>query len=44
MLKALPEEDREAIRAKALTGGEKFVADDGRAVFPATVVGATARK
>lgn len=43
MLKALPEEDREAIRAKAISGGEKFVIG-GRAVFPAAVVGATARK
>lgn len=43
MLKALPEVDREAIRAKALAGGEEFVAGDGRAVFPATVVGATAQ-
>lgn len=44
MLKALPDEDREAIRAKALGGGEKFVSDDGRAVFPAATVGAVARK
>jgi SAM-dependent methyltransferase len=44
MLKALPDEDREAIRAKALAGGEKFVRDDGRAVFPAAILGATARK
>ena len=44
MLKAMPAEDREAIRAKALAGGEKFVRADGRAVFPAAVLGATARK
>jgi SAM-dependent methyltransferase len=44
MLKSLPDEDREAIRAKALAGGEQYLADDGRAVFPATVLGATARK
>ena len=44
MLKALPEEDREAIRAKALGGGERFLADDGRAVFPAAILGAAARK
>jgi SAM-dependent methyltransferase len=43
MLKALPEEDREAIHAKALGGGEKFLGADGRAVFPAAVLGATAR-
>jgi SAM-dependent methyltransferase len=44
MLKALPEEDREAIRSKALAGGERHLDDDGRAVFPSTVLGATARK
>jgi SAM-dependent methyltransferase len=44
MLKALPGEDREAIRAKALAGGEEFLGGDGRAVFPATILGATARK
>jgi hypothetical protein len=44
MLKALPEEDREAIRSKALASGERYLDDDGRAVFPSTVLGATARK
>ncbi|HEX6455445.1 MAG TPA: hypothetical protein VF009_02875, partial [Solirubrobacterales bacterium] len=44
MLKAMPEADREAIRAKALEGGGEFVADDGRAVFPALLVAAKARK
>jgi len=44
MLKALPDEDREAIRAKAFAGGEPFLGDDGRAVFPAMVLGAAARK
>lgn len=44
MLKALPDEDREAIRAKALAGGKAYLGDDDRAVFPAIVLGATARK
>ncbi|HET9185062.1 MAG TPA: methyltransferase domain-containing protein [Solirubrobacterales bacterium] len=44
MLKALPDEDREAIRGKALAGGEQFRGEDGRAVFPAAVLGATARR
>jgi len=44
MLKALAEEDREAIRAKACGGGEQFVSGDGRVVFPATAVGVVARK
>jgi SAM-dependent methyltransferase len=43
MLKALPDEDREAIRAKAFAGGEQFLSE-GRAVFPAAILGATARK
>jgi SAM-dependent methyltransferase len=43
MLKALPEEDRESIRAKVMADGERFVSDDGRAVFPASIIGATAR-
>jgi SAM-dependent methyltransferase len=43
MLKALPDEDREAIRARVLAAGETFVAEDGSACFPATVIGATAR-
>ncbi|MGN6258001.1 MAG: class I SAM-dependent methyltransferase [Solirubrobacterales bacterium] len=44
MLKALPEDDREAIHAKVVADGEEFVSDDGRAVFPAAIVGAEARK
>jgi len=44
MLKSLPDEDREAIRAKAHAGGEKYLGDDGRAVFPAGILGAIARK
>jgi SAM-dependent methyltransferase len=43
MLKALPDEDREAIRDKAFAGGEQFLSE-GRAVFPAAILGATARK
>jgi SAM-dependent methyltransferase len=44
MLKALPEEDREAVRAKAQAGAEAFLSDGGRVVFPAAVLGAVARK
>jgi SAM-dependent methyltransferase len=44
MLKALPDEDRESIRTKVMADGERFVSDDGSAVFPASVVGAKARK
>jgi SAM-dependent methyltransferase len=44
MLNALPEEDRESIRAKVLAAGESFLADDGKAVFPASILGAKARK
>jgi SAM-dependent methyltransferase len=44
MLKALPDEDREAIRAKARVGGEEFLGDHGRVVFPAKIIGAAARK
>jgi SAM-dependent methyltransferase len=43
MLKALPDEDRDAIRARVLAAGETFAAEDGSARFPATVIGATAR-
>lgn len=43
MLKALPDADREAIRGEALASGREFVAADGRAVFPAMVLGAAAR-
>jgi enediyne biosynthesis protein CalE5 len=43
MLKALPDEDRESIRARVLAAGEAFAAADGSAHFPATVIGATAR-
>lgn len=42
MLKALPAGDREAIRAKVLSVGEAFAAEDGTARFPARVIGATA--
>jgi SAM-dependent methyltransferase len=44
MLNALPEEDREAIRGAVIAEGEKFVTDGGNAIFPASVVGAKARK
>jgi SAM-dependent methyltransferase len=44
MLKALPDADRESIRKNALASGEKFVADDDGAVFPASVIGAKTRK
>jgi SAM-dependent methyltransferase len=44
MLGALPEDDREKIRADALGAAGDFLAADGEAVFPAAVVGATARK
>lgn len=44
MLKALPDEDREAIRTKAFAGGEEYLGEDDRAVFPAAVLGATAQK
>jgi len=43
MLKALPEEDRESIRATALAEAEQFGGSDG-AVFPASIVGAQAHK
>jgi SAM-dependent methyltransferase len=38
----LPEAGRNAIRDAALARGREYVADDGTAVFPATVVGARA--
>lgn len=41
MLKALPDEDREVVRAKALAAGKEFATADGSARFPATIVGAT---
>lgn len=44
MLKALPDEDRDAIRTKALAGGERYLGDDDRVIFPSTVIGATAQK
>jgi SAM-dependent methyltransferase len=43
MLKALPSEDLEAIRARVLDAGEAFAAEDGSATFPAAFIGATAR-
>jgi SAM-dependent methyltransferase len=44
MLNALPEDDRNAIRQAVLIDGEKFIATDGGATFPASIVGAKARK
>jgi SAM-dependent methyltransferase len=44
MLKAMPDGDREAIRARAMADGERFVGDDGSVAFPAAIVGARARK
>ncbi|MGN6586672.1 MAG: class I SAM-dependent methyltransferase [Solirubrobacterales bacterium] len=44
MLKALPANDREAIRSTVVAEAERFIADDGNAVFPAAIVGAKARK
>jgi SAM-dependent methyltransferase len=44
MLKALPDADRESIHAEVATAGERFVSDDGRAVFPASIVGVKTRK
>jgi SAM-dependent methyltransferase len=44
VLDPLPETDRKAIRDAVLSSGREFVADDGSAVFPATVLGARARK
>lgn len=44
MLKALPEDDRNSIRQTVLAEGEKFIAADGSATFPASIVAAKARK
>jgi SAM-dependent methyltransferase len=44
VLDQLPEAELNAIRDAALATGREFVAADGRAVFPATVLGAQARK
>jgi ubiquinone/menaquinone biosynthesis C-methylase UbiE len=44
MLKAMPEADRESIRAAVLAAGESFIAADGSAVFPASILAAKARK
>jgi len=44
MLKALPDPDRESIHAKVAADGKRFVSDDGRAVFPASIVGAKMRR
>lgn len=41
MLNALPESDRTAIREAVLNRARGFVADDGSAVFPAVVIGAS---
>jgi SAM-dependent methyltransferase len=44
MLKALPEDDREAIRGAVVAEAEQFKASDGSAVFPASIVAAKARR
>jgi SAM-dependent methyltransferase len=44
MLNALPESDRETIRAAALAEADRFRAEDGKVVFPASILGAAARK
>lgn len=44
VLEPLPEADLNAIREAVLSSGREFVADDGAAVFPATVIGARARR
>jgi SAM-dependent methyltransferase len=44
ILGPLPEADLNAIRDAALASGSEFVAADGSAIFPATVLGARARK
>jgi ubiquinone/menaquinone biosynthesis C-methylase UbiE len=44
ILGPMPEADREAIRDAALAVGRDFVAADSRAVFPASIVGAQARR
>ena len=42
VLAALPESDRKAICATALSAAQRFAIDDGSVVFPASVVGARA--
>ena len=44
LLASLPENDRQAIRAAALSAAEAFLEDGEDAVFPASVLGAQARK
>jgi SAM-dependent methyltransferase len=44
LLDPLPKAELSAIRDAALASGREFVAADGSAVFPATVLGARARK
>lgn len=44
LLAALPEPDRDAIRSTAISAAQNFEAADGSAVFPASVVGAKARR
>jgi SAM-dependent methyltransferase len=44
ILDPLPETELNAIRDAALSSGREFVVDDGSAVFPATVIGARARR
>lgn len=44
LLAALPDADQAAIRAAAISAAQAFGEDDGTAVFPASVIGAKARK
>jgi SAM-dependent methyltransferase len=44
VLDPLPEAELNAIRDATFSGGREFVADDGSVVFPATVIGARARR
>ena len=44
VLDALPEADHAAIRGAALSAAEQFTKGDGSVVFPATALGAAARK
>ena len=44
LLAALPELDQQAIRTAAMSTAQPFLEGDGTAVFPASVIGAQARK
>jgi SAM-dependent methyltransferase len=44
LLAALPEADQTAIRDAAIADAQGFAANDGRAVFPASVIGGKARR